>query len=453
MKRISIITAILTVVFSACDVLNVDPYHSLPADQAITNAIEVERAILGCYDALQSGSYYGLNYLVFGDLPADNLRFSGVTISYAEINNNNILADNGLVEGVWISIYQVLNRVNNVVAQIPSIPNAIMSAENKAIAKGELFFLRALAHYDLMRLFGPVPIRTQPVTGDEASLNIPRSPVDDVLKQINSDLDFAILYMPAAIVRGRASKPAAQALKARVALHQYYITSQVEHLQTAITNASAVISHPNLIIEPNYGILFSGLPNQESIFEIDFNEQDANRLAQYFFYTSISGRYEFAPTEFYINSFAPNDVRRDVSINFFGANPYVFKYNDIETGTDNVYVFRLAEMHLIRAEARILHPTENNPDSIRADINIIRERAGLIPITSSNYAALLLEVESQRQKEFAFEGHRWFDLVRTGRAVDVLENVTSINQTLFPIPLNEILANDAIGQEDQNPGY
>lgn len=450
MKRIKIIiTAILAAAISSCDVLNVDPYHSLPADQAITNAVEVERGILGCYDAMQSGSYYGLNFLVFGDLPADNLRFSGVTITYAEVNNNSILADNGLVEGVWISIYRVLNRVNNVVAQIPAIES--MTEDQKNVALAELYFIRALAHYDLMRLFGPVPIRTQPATGDEASLNIPRSSIDDVLIQINTDLDFAIEHMPSEIVRGRASKPAAQALKARVALHQFYITNQTGHLQTAKTNATEVINHPNLLVEPDYSLLFSGIQNRESIFEVDYNEQDGNRLAQYFFYTTISGRYEFAPTDFYLNSFAPNDVRKDISIKYHGANPYVFKYNDIETGTDNVIVLRLAEMHLIRAEAEII--LQGNLDDIRFDINTIRERAGLIPTTSSNFAALLLEVESQRQKEFAFEGHRWFDLVRTGRALDVLPNVNNINQTLFPIPLNEILANDAIGQQDQNPGY
>lgn len=450
MKHLSIITALFLLTFAACDVLNVDPNHSIPADLAITNAAEVERGIIGCYDAMQSGAYYGLDYFVFGDLLADNLRFSGVTISYAEINNNNILADNGLVEGVWIAIYSVLNRVNNVIVQIPEITSMSETEKNSALA--ELYFIRALAHYDLMRLYGPVPIRTTPSSGDEASLNMPRESVETVLQQVNTDLDFAIEHMSSAIVRGRASKPAAQGLKARVALHQYNLTGQVPFLETAINNATAVINHPNLELESDYSILFSGTANRESIFEIDYNEQDWNRMAQYFFYTSLSGRYEFAPTEFYLNSFAASDVRKDISVKFYGTNPYVYKYNDIETGTDNVYVLRLAEMYLIRAEAELRKPSGNNLEAIRSDINMIRERAGLIPTTSSNITALLLEVESQRQKEFAFEGHRWFDLVRTGRAVEVLPNVNNTNQTLFPIPLNEILANDNPGMY-QNQGY
>jgi starch-binding outer membrane protein, SusD/RagB family len=88
------------------------------------------------------------------------------------------------------------------------------------------------------------------------------------------------------------------------------------------------------------------------------------------------------------------------------------------------------------------------------DIDAIRVRAGLAPTTISdnNYQAFRLEIESQRMKEFAFEGHRWFDLVRTNRAQAVLENVNSVDQTLFPIPLTEILANDNPGMV-QNPGY
>lgn len=448
MKKLNIIPLAFLMMFSACEVLDVNPYHSMPADKAITNAAEVQRGIIGCYDALQSGAYYGLDFVAIGDLSADNLKHTGTTISYAEFNNNNLLADNGLVEGLWASMYNVLNRVNNVIKRVPGISDMSDVQKNEALA--ELRFLRALAHYDLMRLFGPVPVKTQPATGDEASLNVPRQPLDEVLLQINSDLDFAIDHMSAVIVRGRASKAAAQALKARVALHQYYITNQSTFLTTAKNNASAVISNYGLLLEPSYAMLFTGAPNRESIFEVEFNEQDWNRLAQYFFYTSISGRYEFAPTDSYLNSFTSGDVRKNAVIRQYGNFPYVYKYNDIETGTDNVYVLRLAEMYLIRAEAEI--KLQGNTDQIRSDINAIRQRAGLIPITISDYDALFNEVETQRRKEFAFEGHRWFDLVRTGRAIAVLENVTNVNQTLFPIPLNEILANDHPGMY-QNPGY
>ncbi len=449
-KSAYIFSAVLIWILGACDVLDVQPYHSMPAEEAITDSAQVQSAIIGSYDALQAGGYYGLDYIIWGDLPADNLTHVGITITWSDIDNNTILADNGLVESTWISIYRLLSRVNNVIARIPDINDDLLSQAGKNTALGELRFLRALGHYDLMRLFGPIPIRDQAVTTDEESLNPPRHSISEVLTVVNNDLDFAIAHLSESMTRGRASRPAAQALKARVALHQYYITDNAEFLNIAIQHASDVIEHPALAIEPDYARLFSQEATSESIFEVAFNEQDRNLIARYFAHTSLAGRYEFAPTEFYLNSFDPDDLRKDVSVTMAGTAPYAIKFNDVASGTDPVYVLRLAEMYLIRAEARAL--LQEDPQIILSDINVIRERAGLNPANMTSYTALLLEIESQRQKEFAFEGHRWFDLVRTGRAIDRLENVTSINQTLFPIPQAEIISNDNPGMY-QNDGY
>ncbi|MFN3555015.1 MAG: RagB/SusD family nutrient uptake outer membrane protein [Bacteroidales bacterium] len=451
MKKFAYILTLAVVALSACDVLDVQPYHSIPSSEAITNAAQVESAIIGCYDALQSGGYYGLNYIIWGDLPADNLSHSGITITWADISNNTILADNGLVESTWAAIYGALSRINNALDQIPAIDTTNMPEPKKYAAMAELRFLRALAHYDLMRLFGPVPIRDKPVSNDEQSLNPPRRSIADVLELVNSDLDFAIEHLAPTLKRGRAAQPAAQALKARVALHQYYLTQNTQLLEQAITLATAVINHPALEIEPDYATLFNGNPNKESIFEISYNEQDRNLTARYFAHTSIAGgRYEFKPTDIYLNAFHNDDLRKDISVKFAGTAPYAVKFNDVSSGTDPVYVLRLAEMYLIRAEAGVL--LQNSTQSILADINVIRQRAGLQPANISSYTGLSLEIEAQRQKEFAFEGHRWFDLIRTGRALDVLENVTSINQTLFPIPQAELIANDNPGMY-QNDDY
>lgn len=451
MKKTIYISTILIWILGACDVLDVQPYHSMPSDEAITDSAQVQSGITGCYDALQSGGYYGMDYVIWGDLPADNLTHVGITVTWADIDNNNILADNGLVEGTWSAIYRVLSRVNNVIEQIPAIDNENLSQTGKNTAEAELRFLRALAHYDLMRLFGPIPIRDRAVTADEESLNPQRNSIDEVLQSVNTDLDFAILHLPdEPIIRGRASLPAAVALKARVALHQYYITENTEFLTRAITHATEVTNHPSLEIEPDYAKLFSLEPTSESIFEVSYNEQDRNLTARYFAHTSLAGRYEFSPTDFYLNSFDEDDLRKDISIAFAGSDPYVVKFNDVASGTDPVYVLRLAEMYLIRAEAATI--LQEDTDEILSDINQIRERAGLTPATMTSYTALAIEIESQRQKEFAFEGHRWFDLVRTGKAIDRLENVTNINQTLFPIPQAEIISNDNPGMY-QNDGY
>lgn len=452
MKRLAYLSLSIILLLGACEVLDVQPYHSIPAEEAITNAAQVESAIIGCYDALQSDGYYGVNFLVFGDLPADNLTHVGVTVTWGEFSNNTILADNGLVESTWASIYRFLNRVNNTIDKIPQIGSDQMTDNAKTNALAELKFLRALGHYDLMRLFGPITIRDKAVGNDEQSLNPSRQPVENVLTLINRDLDDAIAGLPSVIVRGRVAKPAAQALKARVALHQYYITQSTPFLDQAIENATQVINHPGLQLEPDYATLFNVEVenNSEAIFQIVYNDQDRNLIARYFAHTSVEGRYEFSPTPFYLTSFHPDDVRKDISVKIAGTAPYAVKANDVASGTDPVYVLRLAEMYLLRAEAATL--LQSDVEGILVDINTIRERAGLQPANISSYAGLLLEIESQRQKEFAFEGHRWFDLVRTDRAIEVLEKVNNRNQYLFPIPQAEIIANDNPGMY-QNDGY
>lgn len=449
MKKLTYILAFLMFFVTSCDVLDVQPYHSIPAELAITDANQLEGAIIGCYDAFQSDGYYGLNYLVFGDLPSDNLTHVGITVTWSDFDNNTILADNGLVESTWASVYNALGRVNNVIDQIPLITDNNLTEIKKTQALAELRFLRALAHYDLMRLFGPIPIRDKAVTADEESLNPARNSINDVLLLVNSDLDYAMEHLPSTILKARASQAAAQALKARVLLHQYYITQSNALLEQAVDCATAVIDHPSLGLETDYASLFSGEPNTESIFELVYSEQDRNLIARYFAHTSLNGRYEFAPTSAYLSAFDPDDVR-DTIIKYAGSVPYVNKFNDIAAGTDPVYVFRLAEMYLIRAEAASL--LERPTSGILDDINLIRERAGLSAASISSYTGLLLEVEAQRRKEFAFEGHRWFDLVRTGRALEVLDKVTHINQTLFPIPQAEIIANDNPAMY-QNEGY
>ncbi|MBS4014157.1 MAG: RagB/SusD family nutrient uptake outer membrane protein [Bacteroidetes bacterium] len=451
MKNKLYLSIISLFLFFSCDVLDVEPLHSISADEAITSANDIKRAVNGCYDAFQSADYYGRNYLVAGDLTADLLTWTGTTAGYNQINNNSILADNIIVEGIWSSLYTTLNRINNTLHRIPEVTNLTEDevAEVEKL-KGELYFLRALSHFNLVKLFGPVPIRVAPATASDEDLNVPRRSVNDVYEQIFTDLSAAEELITEEIILGRASKAAVLALKARASLYFYFHSNQTSRLVDAVNAATAVIDDFGLEMENDFATLFSGTPNTESIFEIEFNEQDRNRLAEYFFPSSFSGRREFAPTQQLFNSYDAIDVRRDISIGKAGADLYAQKYSDIEKGTDNVYVFRLAEMYLIRAEANALLQIEAS--LVQSDVNKIRERAELLPVTSTNFQVLLLEIETQRMKEFAFEGHRWFDLVRTGRAITVLENVTNINQTLYPIPLNEILTNTNENMY-QNDGY
>lgn len=441
MKKILLILTICLTAFS-CDVLDVKPQSSIPADKAFQDKAGIEKGILGAYSAFQSLSYYGRSYITLSDLAADNLSHpdDATATEYAEVDNNAILPENGSVGGIWAIIYDGINVANNVIEKVPGIEG--MSEEEKNAALGELYFIRALDHFNLLNYFGAIPLKLSPTVGVN-DLDVPRDPVDAVYDQIIEDLLFAGEHMPAGGNKVRASKYAAKALLARVYLYHGDYSG-------AADMATEVIENGGYSLMADYADIFTQEQNQESIFEIDFSEVDRNRIAEYNFPKSLNGRREVQPAESLLNAYENGDDRFEASIAFDSELAYAIKYDDLSQGSDNVYVLRLADMYLIRAEA--LARSNGDMQAIRDDINMIRNRANLPSVGADTYEELLDIIEKERRVEFAFEGLRWFDLVRTGRAVDVLPHVTNPNQTLFPIPLDEIQSNSSPGMV-QNPGY
>ena len=376
--------------------------------------------------------------------PADNLIHppDATSSDYAEVDNNAILPENGAVSGIWASLYEGINNANNVIVKVPGMPDMSDTEKNEAL--GELYFIRALNHFFLMNFFGAIPVKTDPTVGVNA-LDAGRDPVEDVYGQIIEDLTFAEQNLQASTqVKTRASKFAATALLARVYLYK-------ADYDMAYAKADEVIAGGGYILPDDFNDVFAADGSEETIFEIDFTEVDRNRIAEYNFPKSLNGRREVAPSEDIINAYLPDDERKNVTIAYDGAYAYANKYNDLSKGADNVIVLRLAEMYLIRAEAEA-HKTGGSISSVLDDINVIRSRANLPPATGNTMNDLLLVIENERKLEFAFEGQRWFDLVRTGRATVLLPTVTNINKTLFPIPLSELQTNNSPDMI-QNPGY
>jgi len=442
MKKIFLIGNILFLAAS-CNVLDVQPLSSIPAEEAFKDKAGVERGIVGAYSSFQSFSYYGRTYGIFSDLAADNLSHppNATSTDYSEVDNNSILPENGAVGGIWSALYEGINIANNVIAQVPDVPG--MSGEERNTALAELYFIRALNHFNLMNYFGAIPLKTRPTIGVN-NVNVPRDNVSAVYSQIIADLEFAADFLPASSSRKiRASKQAANALLARVYLYQ-------KDYQNAIASATEVIDNGGYTLLNNYGDLFATDESAESIFEIDFTALNRNRIAEYNFPLVLNGRREVAPAAEFLQRYTVGDTRYAATIALAGTQPYVIKYDDLSTGSDNVIVLRLADMYLIRAEAAAR--SGGDVQTIKDDLNLIRTRAHVPAVTATAYSDLLTAIEAERRLEFAFEGHRWFDLVRTGRAVEVLNTVTNDNQTLFPIPQSEILTNTNPGMT-QNPGY
>jgi len=444
MKKIIYLLTALSFSFVACNkVLDVSPVDSVSADAAIKDKVGVQRALTGSYNALQSVGLYSRNAIAIGDLSADNLTWTGTMLEYGQIENKPIPAENPIIEGMWAASYDGINRVNNILVKLPSIPD--LTPEESDAYEGEALFIRALLHYYLSGYFGGVPIRIQP-TLDLSNIDIARSTLTQVYDQVITDLTAAKAKLPGDKLDGRANTFSASALLAKVYLAKFQLTGEKAMADLAISEAGRVITEGGYSIVPSFTGLFDpATPSAESIFEIVYDVQNYNRLAQYFYSRDLSGRYEFAPTTGLIQSFEVGDVRLNASVAYDAkARPYGIKYNDISGGADRVYVFRLAEMYLIRAEA--LAYSDGDITSIQADIDVIRNRAGLENTKAADIPGLKIAVQNECRHEFAFEGHRWSDLVRTKTAASLLG--IDEKYTLFPIPLAEMQTNSLMKPND-----
>ena len=438
---------------TSCDkILDQQPQSSLDVDQVFTDLAGANAALTGAYGGLTSVNYYGLRYPIFADLLADNLAHLGTFPSFAEFKNRNVQPSNAEVQSMWTAIYSTINRANNVIEYVPGI-SGVSDADKKRIV-AEAKFIRALCYFDLVRYWQDVPLVLTPTKVVDGSLNVSRTPANEVYDQVKRDFDAAEADLPEGSP-SRANKGAARALKARLALYRGQYTE-------AVTLADQVIATTKFSLLPVYRDNFDAENNPESIFEINFDNVTSSSYAFFLFPGSRGGRNEVGPlTTTLLTAYEPGDSRRNASISdgtfpvdgrLIPANVAV-KYTKSGTGEDNFRVIRLAEVILISAEAKAR--TGDLAGSLTL-LNRIRTRASfkppftgtmvaLAPSTAATQADLLTAIDRERRVELAFEGHRWFDLVRTGRAQTLL-SITEPGRLLLPLPFRETLNNKNLKQ-------
>ena len=431
---------------SGCsDFLNPQPRNSLSPDQVFSDAAGASAALIGTYGALTSANYQGVTYLAFADLAADNLAHIGSFPTWAQVKNRSVLPDNADITNMWARLYEVVNRANNVTFYAPSVANITDTQKTQVIAEAQ--FLRAVAYFDLTRFWGDIPLVLTPTTGPGPDLNVARSAQSAVYDQIAMDLTAAESVLPEANT-GRATKWAATALKARLALYR-------ENWQDAANFADQVIASNKFQMLPSYRAIFDTENSAESIWSIQF-EATGNRSFEAFYMVpgTLGGRGEVTPVSTTLpDAYEAGDKRKPATISdgtFVSATGAKYpvgvqvKYTS-PAGDDNVHYLRYAEVLLIGAEAKA---HLGKTDDALALLNRIRTRAGL-PASTATGTALLDAIAKDRRLELALEGHRWFDLKRTGKAQSVL-NITDPNKLLFPVPLRELQNNPNM---TQNPGY
>jgi len=447
--KILLLFVSLFIVLSGCEKFTeTEPTNSISAEKMIVDGASANLALMGAYSALQSDYTVGGYYMMHIEAYADDIDHNGSYPSVAECWANQYTADNVDVSRIWNAYYVVINRVNKVIKGTEDLPANKILASEKASIIAESKLLRAYCFFNLVNLFGGVPVKTDPLADDFSNMNIARSSVAEVYTLIKADLAAAATVVDNGI--SRANPGAYHALKAKVHL---FLNEWAEARDEA---AYFIDGAHGYGLATSYADLWTGAETIEAIWQLDFNADDGNSLA--WFLTPSPGRGEVRSSPTLVAAFEAGDERSDL-IGVFGGQPFTYKYSDVGNGADKPYLFRVADMILVYAEAYIR--AGGAPADMNTYVTQIRNRAGLgsASLTVANWLQTIMQ---ERRVELFTEGHRWFDLKRTGLADAVISvkpstvaNWATVQSyyKLWPIPQDELDANNAINTADQNPGY
>lgn len=469
MKNISKITILFLVLFgmAACgdDYLDRPPLLEESRELVLADFDGMNGATVGLYAELYHASWYGAQFPIVADLKGDNGKrgplSSGRYIQFYNWNQDPSQTQAGL----WFRAYRLITSASNIINAAPNVelfPGQQQAWVDHLVAEAK--FMRALGHFDLVRVFA------QPYTHDPSSLGVPvitvtrigspeRDPVSDVYAQIVQDLQDAIdLFDPnfafnthragAQNLKGFTSANAAKALLARVYLYMGDNTN-------AAAMATQVIDSGNYTLydESNFLDVWGTDAASEIIFEVFGSTGNSNwpSWEEIGYIFDPSGSYgDVCATNSLMNLFHDDDIRKQLFIEPANHPGYFWpaKYpgKDGNTRQNNIPVLRLSEMYLIRAEAN---------QSVD-DINAIRTRRGIDPLGAFD----MDELFDERRRELNFEGHLLFDYARLGRSLEREDEENQISGILnvgfpshlwaMPIPIGEMEANPNMVQ---NPGY
>ena len=459
MKILKKITILITITFlgvSCEDYLDLTPPTRNNVNDFYKTPKDFNIALFGVYN--QAQSYLNSTQLL--EVMTDNAE-----ITYQSAGDNELTFDeinvtdaNSRLIGMWRPLYFGIAYSNTILNKID--PVEFSSLEEKNQYTGEALFMRAWNYFNLVRVFGNVPISTQEVTDPAQKVDFTLRSIDDIYAQIEKDLSESIALLPIAYsnTKGRASKGAAIALLGKVNMYQ-------EKYQEAVSNFESIFSGDYNYTLGDFGTLFSQNNGNlsETIFEIEFisGSGEGNNIAGWLL-PDPTGSGLSAPTDELIALYDLDDIRAPLTALTDGAACCVdeskvenlfTKYfaediPDRSDGSANWIDLRYADVLLLYAEA-LNEISFGNPNAFNA-LNDVRFRAGLLPLTNSELqtqSEFRLSIELERRLEFANERQRWFDLVRTGRVQEVMNahfvslgnpgNIVEDHQRVLPIPLTE----------------
>jgi starch-binding outer membrane protein, SusD/RagB family len=461
MKKIIVyfLIAFAVVQGTGCDSSFTDlkPVSEITSANYFKTARQADASLTSAYDALQPDRYYGYDMNTFGEAASDNCFAGGDDPGIAQINDFTTTPTNGIIGRNWPQIYLAIGRANDVIDNVGKMDVGLFfnKPERQTEIIAEAKFLRALHYFNLVRIYGPVPLVVKQVTAVTAdNVNVPNSTQEEIYtKSIIPDLEFALANLPKDMDKGRATKGAAYGLLAKV-----YLTRK--EWAKAAENVQRVKDLNKYKILSNYDNLFSSKNTEESLFEVQYTGGGEGNALPELYLPYPLGTYDFikfhTPTPNLIAAYTPADGRKQSSIVFKNGIPHIYKFRNAAgfSAPTNFPVLRYADVLLIGAEAlnEISYPSQPALDAL----NAIRQRAGLNALTLidlSTQDIMRDAIAKERRLELAFEGHRWFDLVRTEKALSTMQPdypIMSAKNLLFPVPQVERDRNPNL---KQNGGY
>jgi len=460
--------------------LDLKPISEVNSTTFYKTASDLSNALSGAYSALQLNGQYTELFIV-AELPSDDTfpSLSGSVTDQDEFDKFYLRTTNPYLAARWNDGYRGVYRTNAVIDRSRAIE---MNEDLKARYVAEAQFLRALMYFNLVRVFGEVPLVEKEIERAEEGYQYGRSPVADVYARIIADLTEAERVLPAtypAAEAGRATGGAAKALLGKV-----YLT--LGRHADAAGKLREVIEPGGYDLLPSYADVFApGNKNhRESVFAVQYKKGslgEGNRMPNAFApensgnaVIQFGGDGQNRPHNDLLAAYEPGDPRKDFSTATFYKNAkgdtvrynFVKKYHDVPAvkydNDNNFPVIRYADVLLMYAEALNGVAYVADGEAFTA-LNRVRQRVELPARTAAelgSQAAFRDAVLQERRVELAFEGHRWFDLVRTGKALEVLQakatligirGAVTADNLLFPIPQSQIDINPT--KMDQNRGY
>jgi hypothetical protein len=504
-KKIFVRSALMAVVFFFVSISCSDNFLDVPVQGGATTASDpnlAQKLVTGVYNSLLqgdswgNGDVHGFAFLTVTSIISDDAEKGSTpgdqAVPVGDIDNFTLTPTNKFCETLWSGHYNSIGAANQALA---ALDKATVDEGLRTQLTGEVKFLRAYLYFNLVRMFGDVPLVLRvPLDAKDANDDPAfqtRTPVASVYQSIIDDLQYSVEHLPlkAQASVGHATKGAAQSLLAKVYLYQ-------QQWDKVVALTDEVVNSGQYSLLPDYATIWrqAGDNSSESIFEIQtgkFNNANLNISN----YTAPQGPRAGGkagwddlgwgfndPTLSLINAYEPGDLRKVATIIFIdnsgthkgtvlwdgfrvpssdSVQNLYYNYKAYTSRTKeqyanpsdkdrpkNIKILRFADVLLMNAEAA-LHTGTGDP---AAKVNLVRARAGLAPKSSVTIA----DVWQERHVELAMEHDRFWDLVRQGRAAQVLQasgktNFIAGKHELLPIPNSQILLSG--NRLSQNPNY